>query len=275
MRWRRLLRRTPRVARRNRRIDRDRWARRRRAALAAGRVAAVAALAGVGGWHGYRLAEARGWLEVFRIQEVRVVGVTVAHPSVLVAEAGLMGAEIHWWSPLQGYAERVERDPLVEEARISRRFPGGLVLKIVERRPVALLALDRLVPADSTGRTLPVDAFHAGWDVPILAVEAGDDPVVRDGRVVHEEARRMVRWMGAVERRFPVLAREISAIDVSADGTARIRLSHAEGVLVIGPTTPLDKIALVDDVLRDLKEKGIGYREVDLRFDEQIVVRRG
>lgn len=85
----------------------------------------------------------------------------------------------------------------------------------------------------------------------------------------------MVRWLGAVERRFPVLAREISSIDVSADGTARIRLSHTEGVLVIGPTTPLDKIALVDDVLRDLKEKGIGYREVDLRFDEQIVVRRG
>lgn len=268
-------RRVPRLFRRNKRVDRGRHERRRRVALGALKLGLVAALAGAAGWHGYRLAESRGWLDVFRVREVRVVGVDAAHPSVLVAEAGLMGAEVHWWSPLQGYAERVLRDPLVAEARIERRFPDGLVLEIVERRPVALLLTGRLVPADSTGRTLPVDPFHAGWDAPVLAVESGGDEIVRAGRVRDADVRRTLRWLGEVERRFPVLSREISAIDLDDEGVARVRLSNERGPLVLDADTPFDRLALVDDVLRDLREKGISYTEVDLRFADQIVVRRG
>lgn len=269
-RWRR--RRVPGLARRNRRVDRDRRAHRRRVALGTAKLAVVASLAGVVGWHGYRLAETRGWFDVFRVREVRVVGIDVAHPSVLVAEAGLMGAELHWWSPLRGYAEGVLRDPLVAEARLERRFPDGLVLEVVERRPVALLATDRLVPADSTGRTLPVDPFHAGWDAPVMVVEPGEEAIVRDGRVRDANVRRTLRWLGEVERRFPVLAREISAIDLDAEGIARVRLANG-GPLVIDGETPFERLALVDDVLRDLREKEVSYREVDLRFADQIVVR--
>lgn len=261
--------------RRNRRVDHRRQEARRRAVQVAVKAAVVVGAVGVGLWHGIQLAESRDWLDLLKVREVRVVGVEVANPNVLVAEAGLMGADLHWWSALGEYAERVERDPLVYSARLERRFPNRLMLEIVERRPVALLALDRLVPADSTGRVLPVDPFHAGWDAPVVKGPWPASEVVADGRVLPGPVRETLAWLGEVERKYPALAREISAIDLDLRGTVTLRMVHSEAAIVLDRQTPIEKLALLDDVLRDLHAKKIPYAVLDLRFEDQIVVRKG
>jgi hypothetical protein len=50
---------------------------------------------------------------------------------------------------------------------------------------------------------------------------------------------------------------------------------HAPGEVLLARETPVDKMALVDDVLRDLRKKGVSFTRLDLRFPDQIVVRRG
>lgn len=261
--------------RRNRRVDRSlREVRRdRRRALAKGIL--TMAVVGFAVWQLGRLAEARDWLDLFRVREVTVVGAEVTHPSVLVAEAGLMGAELHWWSELGDYVERVERDPLVFEATFRRRFPNRLTLEVVEREPAAFLDADRLTPVDSLGRVLPVDPYHTDWSAPILKVERREDARARQGRIPPGTVRRTLAILGEVSRRYPALSREISAVELDPVGTVTLRLVHAEGAVVLDVTTPIEKLALIDDVLKDLEEKGLGHRVVDLRFEDQIVVRRG
>lgn len=261
--------------RRNRRVDRSRREDRRDRleSLAKGVVATL--VLGFAVWQLARLAEARDWLDLFRVREVTVVGAEVAHPSVLVAEAGLMGAQLHWWSELGDYVERVERDPLVFEATFRRRFPNRLTLEIVERDPIAFLDAERLTPVDSVGRVLPVDPYHTDWSAPILKIGSGEDAPLREGRVVAGAVRRTLTMLGEVSRRYPALSREISAVELDAVGTVTLRLVHEDGAVVLDISTPIEKLALVDDVLKDLEEKGLGYRVVDLRFDDQIVVRRG
>ncbi len=262
--------------RRNRRIDRTLQDARRRRLRNTLRVAVSVAALGLGAWHGIRLADSRDWLDLLKVTEVRVTGVDVANPNVLVAEAGLMGADLHYWSPLGEYAERAEKDPLVHSARLVRRFPNRLALEIVERRPAALLDLDRLTPADSAGRVLPVDPFHAGWDAPVLSGPWPASAVVDDaGRVKPGAVRRALAWLGEVERKYPALAREISSIELDGRGTVTLRMVHAEGAIVLDHDTPVDKLSLLDDVLRDLHEKKIPFAVLDLRFDGQIVVRKG
>lgn len=265
--------RVPSLQRENRRIDFDRRAARRRKGLRTARAAVVLALLGVAGYHGFRLADARGWLDLFQIREVRVVGNDIAHPAVLVAEAGLMGEPVHYWSPLGPYVERVLRDPMVAEARFRRRFPNRLVLEVVERTPVALLALDRLAPVDASGRVLPVSAFQPGWNVPVIETEWPPAAVAAQGRIRQPEVRRLVEWLVAVTRQYPALAHEISALELDRRGTVTLRLVHAEGVIVLDQRTPIEKLALVDDVLRDLREKGLQTMQLDLRFEDQIVAR--
>jgi cell division septal protein FtsQ len=259
----------------NRRIDPDLREARKRISRTGVRAAAAVVLVVGAGYHGHRLADSRGWLDLFKIREVRVVGVRVANPSVLVAEAGLKGADVHFWSPMGVYAERARRDPLVADVRIRRSLPNRLTLQVTEREPVALLRLDRLAPVDSGGRILPVSAFHAAWDAPILTVDWPSGLVAREGKVRLEPVLAMVRYLGEIKRRYPALAREISAVELANTGEATLRLIHAEGEIVLDTQTPVEKLTLVDDVLRDLRAKGQPYVKLDLRFTDQIVVRRG
>lgn len=258
----------------NRRVDRDQRQARRRAYERTAKLATIASVLALAGYQGVRLADGQGWLSPFRVREVRVVGNQVTHPAVLVAEAGLMGEELHYWSPLAEYAERLERDPLVAQARVRRRFPNRLRLEIVERRPIALLALDRLAPVDSTGRVLPVSAFQPGWNVPVVTTEWPAAVVTTDGFVRHPAVRALIGRLREIERHFPALAREISAIELDRAGTVTLRLVHADGAIVADLRTPIEKLALIDDVLRDLRQRGHTYLQLDLRFEDQIVVRR-
>ena len=274
---RRRLKRRPPISRHNRRVDRERAALRRRKAARGVKLALLAAACGLAGYHAIRMADARGWMSLFRVREVRVVGAVVANPAVLVAEAGLMGEELHYWSVLDPYVQRVRRDPLIESARFQRRFPSGLVLEVVERRPVALIHLERLTPVDSIGMVLPVNPFHARWDAPVLKVaeRTSAREVVRGGRVSDAVVAGAVAWLTEVVRRYPELAGEISSLEIDATGTLTLRLVHAPGEVLLARETPVDKMALVDDVLRDLRQKGITFTHLDLRFPDQIVVRRG
>ena len=260
----------------NRHVDRELVALRRRKAARAARLALLAGACGFGGYHVVRMADTRGWLSPFRVREVRVVGAEVADPGVLVAEAGLIGEELHYWSVLDPYVQRVRRDPLVESARFRRRFPNGLTLEITERRPIALLSLDRLTPVDSTGMVLPVDPFHAGWDAPVLKVERSSGAeVVQGGRVRDEVVVGAVAWLTEVGRRYPELAREISSMEIDSEGMLTLHLVHAAGEVLLARDTPVDKMGWVDEVLQDLQKKGVTFTRLDLRFPDQIVVAAG
>jgi len=259
----------------NRRVDRDRRVARRRTLRRTARASIVAVILGGVGVQGLRMADARGWLSPFRVRDVRVVGAGVADPRVLVAEAGLMGRPVSWWSSLGAYTEQVERDPLIASARFERRFPNRLTLVVEERRPIALVELDRLTPVDPVGRVLPVSAFQEGWDAPVFALGWDEDPALAGGRLKPGPVLEAVTWLARVRSEYPALYGEISAIDLERAGTLTLRLVHTEGVIVLDRTTPIEKLALVDDVIRDLREKGVDYLNMDLRFEDQIIVKKG
>ncbi len=262
-------------ARANRRVDRERRTARRRAVLRGLRFGILGLVLGALGWHGLRVADARGWLSPFRVRDVRVVGARIANPRVLVAESGLMGRSVSWWSSLGAYTEQVKRDPMIADARFERRFPDGLTLIVEERQPIALVELGRLTPVDPEGRVLPVSAFQEGWDAPVLALGWEDPDEVAGAEVRPGQVREAVAWLVQVRGEYPALYRELSAVELERSGTITLRLVHTEGVIVLDRTTPIEKLALVDDVLGDLREKGIEYMEVDLRFEDQIIVQRG
>jgi len=211
------------------------------------------------------------------VREVRVVGAEVASPAVLVAEAGLIGEELHYWSVLDPYVHRVRRDPLIESARFQRRFPNRLTLEVKERRPIALLALERLTPVDETGIVLPVNPFHAGWDAPVLEIaeRSSGSQVIHGGRVRDEVVAGAITWLDQVGRRYPELAREISGMRIDAEGMLTLHLVHASGEVLLARDTPVDKMGWVDEVIRDLQKKGVAFARLDLRFPDQIVVAAG
>lgn len=259
----------------NRRVDRDRRAARQSVVRRTLKAAFLTVVLGGVGIQGLRMADARGWLSPFRVRDVKVVGARVADPRVLVAEAGLMGHPVRWWSSLGAYTEQVERDPMVAAARFERGFPNRLTLVVEERRPIALVELDRLTPIDAEGRVLPVSAFQEGWDAPVFALGWQAVGAVAAGRLGPGPVLEAVIWLTRVRSEYPALYREISAIDLEREGRLTLHLVRTEGLIVLDRTTPIEKLALVDDVIRDLREKGIDYLNMDLRFEDQIIVEKG
>jgi cell division protein FtsQ len=76
---------------------------------------------------------------VFRVDEVRVEGNISLEREYIVRKAGV-GPRTHLLFFDEGDAERALRgEPRVERADVRREFPDGLVIRVKEREPVAVL----------------------------------------------------------------------------------------------------------------------------------------
>jgi len=170
----------------------------------------------------------------------------------------------------QSLSEQYRRKP---NLKVGQSIIGRAVK---ERRPIVLLALERLTPVDGAGIVLPVNPFHAEWDAPVLDVaeRSSRAQVIQGGQIRDEVVMGAVTWLDEVGRRYPELAREISSIRIDAEGMLTLHLVHAAGEVLLARDTPVDKMGWVDEVIRDLQEKGVEFTRLDLRFPDQIVVRR-
>ena len=75
------------------------------------------------------------------------------------------------------------------------------------------------------------------------------------------------------ELRAALAAKPVPGID--AEGMLTLHLVHAAGEVLLARDTPVDKMGWVDEVIRDLQEKGVEFTRLDLRFPDQIVVATG
>ncbi len=115
-----------------------------------------------------------------------------------------------------GAAERrLEADPWVAEATISKHLPSTLVVDIQERSPVAVIestGLLRLVAGDGT----LLDAAGPGVSLPLIASAEATVPEPSP-TAVHDAAR-------AVAAMTPILRRQVAQVSIFADGTLRVDL---------------------------------------------------
>ncbi|MBA2565273.1 MAG: FtsQ-type POTRA domain-containing protein [Gemmatimonadetes bacterium] len=221
--------------------------------------------------------------DLFLVREITFRGLVHAHPQVLVAESGLARPR-SLFDDLSTPRAALLRDPLVRDVRLRRRFPSRLIVEVDERRPVAYWSDEVLLPVDAEGRVLPLHPAHYGWDLPILMAPAHADgaaggaerarpSVVEGGRLVDGSARALLRLVIGIRDRVPEIARRVSVAELTGGGRVVFHLMGDEGEVRLRLETPLEKVALLSDIIRDLELKRKGFESVDLSFSDQIVVR--
>ena len=186
----------------------------------------------------------------------------------------LVGTALYELSP-STVIERVERLPWIGEVRMERTQSGKMILTISERTPV-LLAMRRGQPAhfiDAEGYRMPLVAGIA-YDVPLLhglreeydAVKPVAEPVVQELAAV----------LADLDPSIQALISEIE-LSKSSDIVFHTTVLDNRGSIEVrmGPgdiRAQLVKLhafwhqALLPDPARDI-------RQIDLRFDSQIVTR--
>ena len=244
--------------------------RRRKIALGLGAVAIAAAGLTAGRWAPPALRQV-GW---FAAEKVEVTGARLLAPHEVLATSGVkIGTNV--WTDPAGWEAALRRHPVIAEAEVTRDLPATLRIRVVEKRPAALVQAGVLRPVTADGEVLPVDPARAAVDLPLLAARLKTG----EARVSEERARRSLAEAGRLADLAPELMARVSELRPGARGETRLLLTSpaAEVVIPAGIGDPgLVRLrAALEDVARRMETDttGVARALVDARFEDQIVVR--
>lgn len=167
---------------------------------------------------------------------------------------------------LKAIAARVKNHPLIEDAIVSRRLPAGLEIRVVEKRPIAILNDGNLQAIDENAECLPEFRQEMLFDFPVIT---------QVPRQATERLRRIVSFLKYVQRQHFQLYADISEISYSDAAGIYFYLTNDVVPVVMGNGNFAAKSQQLVQVLTLLKSKQrlskVEY--MDLRFDNQVIVK--
>lgn len=247
----------PRISRRRRAIERSR---RRRLLAGVATVASVAALAWLAFWSPALAVDEIVVLGGKHVSAVEVAAVTGLDPSdnLLLVSTGRVAAQ-------------VEELAWVASAKVDRKLPGTVRVKVVERTPRVVLATERARwLLDARGHVLAPATTESGH-LPVVAATAVNE--ISPGMQVPETEVRDA--LTALRSLSPRIRREVAA--VLAPTSERITLSLRDGTQVrFGAAESLDaKNEVLQALLADLSLEGRSGGYIDVRVPTSPAVSSG
>lgn len=203
-------------------------------------------------WWGPR---ALATLDFFHVRKIEFDGVRYADPAELLSLLAL-DTTASVWTPLEPLGERVAAHPMIISASVARRLPATLLVRVVERTPVALVPSPLgLAAVDAEGQTLPIDPSSTPVDVPVLA--APDSALLQLlDRIRSGSPALWTRLAGA---------RRESTADICLDlGEFDLRARYDVTVARLEDILPVEA---------DLAQRRLRPVELDLRFRDQVIAR--
>jgi cell division protein FtsQ len=248
-----------------------RRARRRRVLVRLARVgaAAVILLAGVGA-----AAGAARWVTTsprFAVAAVEVRGASRVPETRILAAAGIVPGANLWTLDARQVVSRVEALPEIRRADLVRELPNRVRIVVEERRPFTLVHAARLHWMDEDGRVLGEERRAVAPGTPVIS-GLTEEELASMRTSPGPKARAAVTLIRALLRSGPALAAEISEIDMSRpEGPV---LYTVDGVEVrLGAEDWDERLARLEGVLAQVATQDVSG--VDLRFKDQVVLRRG
>jgi len=249
-------------------------ARRRRRARALARLARRATvLVLVLGAVAAALAGAR-WVTTsprFAVAGVEVRGASRVPVSRILAAAAIPPGANLWTLDGGAVAARVSALPEIRRADVARELPNRVTIVVEERRPFTLVHAGRLHWMDEDGRVLGEERRAVVPGAPVIS-GLTEEELASMRTTPDPKARAAVALIRALLRSGSALAAEISEIDMSRpEGPV---LYTVDGVEVrLGADDWDERLARLEGVLAQVATQDVSG--VDLRFKDQVVLRRG
>lgn len=247
--------------------------RRRRAPRAArwGRAAGVALLLAA---VAVSAAAGAGWLLTsprFAVGDIDVRGASRLPVERIRAVAAIPPGSNVWSLDTRQVLARLEAMPEIRRADVVRALPNRVTIVVEERRPFTLVHAGRLHWLDEEGHVLGEESRAVAPDVPVISGLA-EDELATMRTAPGPKARAAIALIRALLRSGSALTAEISEIDMSR--TEGPVLYTVDGVEVhLGADEWDERLARLEGVLAQVATQDVSG--VDLRFRDQVVLRRG
>ena len=141
----------------------------------------------------------------------------------------------------------IEGNAWVKSARVSRHFPGSVVITVEERSPIALVAVGRVYYVDACGKLLPL--FTGTYsNLPVITGIAAStlDSTKTLAPAVFERVKKVVSECRGEDHR---LLQHISLIDFSKDPLIRMKLEDESAMVEINEADFTRKLARLEMIL--------------------------
>lgn len=199
----------------------------------------------------------------FKIDNVEVSGNQYLTEEEVLRLAGIEGQNI-FGVRLSEISRRIESHPRVLRATIWRQPPEQLLIKVLERSPVALLSLSNgLQEVDGFGVILPMNPRMVDFDLPVIT---GLSALTGQA-----QSEALARAIAIIEHlRGPRFHCEISEINIGNPdnfilylvGGCQVRMGNFD-----------KRLSYLQRVLDDLRRRSIIPEYIDLRFEGKVVVK--
>ena len=201
----------------------------------------------------------------FAVQRVEITGAHLIRPYEVFVASGIKPRQSVWDNPAP-WETQLRRHPVIRDARVTRRFPGTLIVHVEEVQPAGFVEDGALRPITEDGAFLPVDPARVSLDLPVLRTRGLGD---RAAEALIAEAARL----GRTDRVFWAHVSEIAA---GANGALAVRTMapHAEVLIPAGADARrLRQLrSALDRLQRDSIPDAVAPTRVDMRWAEQVVL---
>lgn len=168
--------------------------------------------------------------------------------------------------------EALRQNARIENAEVTRRL-GGISVRILERRPFALVSAGSLVEVDEHGTVLePLERGLLADRPVITGLKIGS---VKEGsRIANPALGDLLRLVSLLESPQVDLIADISDIVSESRSQAVLHTAREQTPIVVDPEqASLASMRALAATLRDVRARGRSVEIVDARYRGQVVVR--
>ncbi|HZX47915.1 MAG TPA: FtsQ-type POTRA domain-containing protein [Nitrospirota bacterium] len=206
--------------------------------------------------------------KLFRVQSVRVTGnnfISMEELNPYIQQ--VKGVNIFKYD-IEDLAKRLRNNSWIKDVSVRREPPSSIAVNIVERTPAVYVdSKGGLHLTDEEG-TLLGEKEGLSLGLPVVYGISLDG--TRTGEKSNSEALRSAIRVRNELSSLPWI--ELSQTAIEIDEKSNITLHLRDYRIRLGQDRYREKLLRFNEIANDLKGKGIPYKEVDLRFDNQVVV---
>ena len=215
------------------------------------------------------------WKENLQIGEVTVRGNRIIPDAEVIALSGIERKEPLFEVDLFQVLQRLLRNPFMKSVSVERESPGRIALTVVERTPVAAVALGRIHFIDDEGYVLPPVLSEEIIDIPVITGHLPADELVSGGRVSSATGREVLAALEALRGLGDGVYRRISEVHVASNGELVLFTVEGAVPVLVGNGDYGRKLVALAAFWNQVAMRADLHRleHVDLRYNDQVVVR--
>jgi len=216
------------------------------------------------------------YTDLFNLRTVKISGLAILKEKDVRALTQINLGSNLLRMDLRAIQNRLEKEPFIKAAIVSRDFPHTLQILIKERQPVAYLNVKSLFLIDGEGVVLPLPAEKLADIYPVITGFEADSGRVHPGRpTTNSDILTAIGIIELAASRLPAVYAEISELYRWHNNEFVIYTVNGGTPIYLGNREHFKRLFILNQFQTVIQNKRTmaDYRYLDLRWNKQIIVR--